>query len=630
MKRDKISIVSLAVLIVSYFLVQLYGNNTIETARKDRNGTVGEITSEKMIRQDFDFRDGEIEYILLEFATYGRVNNSTVFVSMEQEGKVVQEWEIQCNLLTNNSFYPLRLNGKNSSFSLILTSDAVEGNGITVYLCDSEENEFFINGVAQKGKQLNYKIQYRKSFVESVVNIVLLLILLTVCITYVVFGVKNIERSFLLIWILLTICYTISAPIFNVPDEYNHFYRALEVSEGHLISDYDVETNSGGRVLPIDVDLKKMGANWKSYHENANTYFSDSNQDFIRFSNTALYSPLSYAPQAIGIAIARIFTSNIAAAAYSGRVINWLLTTVLLFYSIKLMPCGYKELIVLIALMPMNLQESFSLATDGMVVALTLFIISYVLHIRYSAETKLKWYQIALIYYLGISISLYKIVYLPFCLVFLLIPGRCFSKGYKWLHGTFLVIITVVLSIVWMRYASQFLTHVGTDSTIQLRYLLSHPIEYILIVLRTYLRQADTLLLTMIGSSMANLNVPTAGVFVLMYAGLFILKCGRHEKDHLNRDKDDRIVFLSVVLLLLILIPTSLYIQWTAIYSKTVQGLQGRYYIPLILPLVLVIASQLSIKTTLSKIENEISYASRWIVVLTNACACISLLFAFA
>ena len=89
--------------------------------------------------------------------------------------------------------------------------------------------------------------------------------------------------------------------------------------------------------------------------------------------------------------------------------------------------------------------------------------------------------------------------------------------------------------------------------------------------------------------------------------------------------KDTRLISISVIITIIFLTYTSLYIQWTAVYQPNIDGLQGRYFIPLLLPMYLFLTKDLRQK---EHSKTTISFKSQWIVLLTNICACGSLLFA--
>ena len=76
------------------------------------------------------------------------------------------------------------------------------------------------------------------------------------------------------------------------------------------------------------------------------------------------------------------------------------------------------------------------------------------------------------------------------------------------------------------------------------------------------------------------------------------------DKDLKNKFKPYQLVWITLVTIAVIgLIFTSLYVQWTTVGKESISGVQGRYFLP-ILPLVmLLIGSVLKIQTTY-KTEN--------------------------
>jgi len=217
--------------------------------------------------------------------------------------------------------------------------------------------------------------------------------------------------------------------MYNVPDEYAHFCRAYEISTGHMISEMDESGTKGGRELPF-VDTGFLTEDWQSFADSLAARLSEDVQ-FEAFPNTALYAPVSYIPQAIGIFVARMFTDRIAVLTYAGRMANWFCITVIIYFAMKFLPLG-KEFLAAVLLMPMNLHEAFSMAPDGMVVAVSISIVAFVMYLRYIQKTQLTKAQIVLLYVLAITISLYKIVYLPFCLIYFLIPKERFGGERRW------------------------------------------------------------------------------------------------------------------------------------------------------------------------------------------------------
>ena len=71
--------------------------------------------------------------------------------------------------------------------------------------------------------------------------------------------------------------------------------------------------------------------------------------------NTGIYPPVSYLPQALTVAAARLFTSNRLALLYAARIGGWLATIALLYLALSLLPRGQYGLLA-VCLMPIALQ----------------------------------------------------------------------------------------------------------------------------------------------------------------------------------------------------------------------------------------------------------------------------------
>jgi uncharacterized membrane protein len=85
-----------------------------------------------------------------------------------------------------------------------------------------------------------------------------------------------------------------------------------------------------------------------------------------------------------------------------------------------------------------------------------------------------------------------------------------------------------------------------------------------------------------------------------------------------NTDKIDNfdkglMIFISISTIILMF--TSLYIQWTAVAEKYIDGVQGRYFIPLMLPLT-IICNIKNINT--GKISEKLLFWIVNIVILVN------------
>lgn len=618
---------------LSYFAVRSEDFLTVKSAEIPNNSFLGEILSGQKYVQEIRPEENGLTRISLFLATFGRKNLVTVDIALsDSDGSVIKDWKLDAKLL-KDSYHTLALDSrirrsKGQTYYLTITSDATEGHGITVYT-NTEGRGLKLNG-ADQGRTLCYQLTYRRSLARILKHVngfhVLTVLGLGCLLLWLVPRLSRgrIERAFLAAWLIFGAMYLFSATLFRIPDEVGHLWRSYEVSSFHAISDVNPNTGDGGRELPLAVDLGLLQRNWRSFSENKGMQETEK-LVFLPFSNLSLYSPVSYIPQGLGIGLARCLTSNVAVIAYSGRLMNWLFITLILYAAIRIIPVG-KEILALVALMPMNIQESVSLAPDGLVVSVSMLLAAYVLYLRHTVTKVMSVWQYTAMYLLAFTISQLKIVYLPFILLYFLIPEARFgSRKKKLCHLAGVALVAVVSNLVWLRLCHKFLTIGGTDAGAQLSFLLTHPLSYLAVIARTYFQWGESWLHGIVGSALAELNVPTIGFMVFAYLCLLV------HKFIANMKKPDRTgimesgTFAFVILSIVLLISTSLYLQWTATYNMSIDGIQGRYFIPLMLPLFFALNGSSALA---AKNEGErLSVGTASFVACVNLCGCIALLF---
>lgn|GEM_PF-490189 len=563
---------------------------------------VPEILAGEVYEQVLHCERGNLQQIQVFLATFNRVNHSTLTVTLTgEDGTQIQTWTKDCTLMLDNRYYTFDLGrtiteSSGKTYRLTITSDAAEGEGITLYCNTDEGSEGLSCNGEDRQAALCCRLVYRRDVTDLLsgangfhIRALAVCVMAGLLAAWICGRHRTIrtEYVFLLLWTCVCMMQLFSGTLFRAPDEERHFARALEISEGYPVSEYNEEKAAGGRELPlVNVDLSLLERSWESYSGNKDMQLSEDTV-FWDFSNLALYAPVSYIPQATGMFIARHLGLSVAGIAYAGRLANLACITLLLFWAIRLLPFG-KEALLLTALIPMNVFEAVTLAPDGMVVALTAFMIAYVLHLRYvrSCSRRLRLAELTWLYVLAGLISLYKIVYLPFCLLYLLIPADAFGgRKKKWFHLLLMAALAAGLNLWWLGICRRFLVTRGTDAAAQLRYVLAHPFCFFVILARTYFDNSDRWLSTMLGISLGELNVETSGLFIFLYAILLGIKF--HPAIRKSRRPERRVALVMglVDAAAFILIPAGLYVQWTAVGSNIVLGLQGRYFLALLPPL---------------------------------------------
>ncbi len=436
----------------------------------------------------------------------------------------------------------------------------------------------------------------------------------------------SIEKLFLLLIIPFSIMYMVFIPIGRVPDEGGHLYRAYEISNGHLVSDLD-EKNQGGRNTPIEyIELFDTKYDRISYKDEIDDIQSERNTEmyFSVFANTSLYSFVCYLPQTIGIFIGRVLNLKPLFVAYMGRFTNIAINISIIYLAIKLIP-KKKELLLFISLMPMFLQELISLSPDGFTNALSMLLLSLVLYFR-NRDKLISNKEVALLGLVCMILSQCKIVYIPLCLSIFMIPYTKFgNKKNKYLKIGLVLLLTVSLNIIWLSISSKYLMEFneGVNSSEQLKYILTNPLNYIVAILRTIKMYYSLLIKNVIGGSLCYFDVNISTIWIAIYYFIiFMTSIFDDEKI----EKINIFLILFIVLSIVGLIFTSLYIQWNPYQNTFVDGVQGRYFIPLLAYLLYIININ---KKKIINVKKKYLYdAFISIIIFINIYVCIALFMA--
>lgn len=145
-----------------------------------------------------------------------------------------------------------------------------------------------------------------------------------------------------------------------------------------------------------------------------------------------------------------------------------------------------------------------------------------------------------------------------------------------------------------MRISSRYLFpfNPGVDSGQQTHEILTHPFFYAGVVINTLVEKATYYFNTMLGTKLGWLNVEVDEILLYLFAFVVVAAIAA---DAARKKRTDRPLAWVTVLILastVLLILTSLYVEWTAVRAQVVEGVQGRYFIPLLLPLCLAIAGR--------------------------------------
>lgn len=389
--------------------------------------------------------------------------------------------------------------------------------------------------------------------------------------------------------LLFGIAMILITPPFQAPDEPAHFYRAWQ--SGCFESRVVHPNKDAGADLFKDLHaLKLLGTADFPFHPEhkvkADYYrslfrfrLSSEEKQFFLFSNTAINHGYLYIPQAAGVILVRLLNAPPIVSLYLGRFLNLSAWCLCILVIIRLFPPG-KWLFVSIALMPMSLFQASTLSADTLFNGTAFCFIALVLR-NCNRNDPMKWKEICSLIALSALMLIGKQGYFPVLAMMLLIPRKRFGSSDRMIKflAVWLAVIIVVLLVRFHQLSGIQDNHPGVVPPDQLAAILSHPMSYIIILLRSVYHHRIFFLVSFVGN-FGWLDTPLPLALVTLYL-LFIPSIALTTLKTVRPDLRQKSLLVVILLANGVLLMTLMYLYWTPVGAPIIQGVQGRYLIPL-------------------------------------------------
>jgi uncharacterized membrane protein/Tfp pilus assembly protein PilF len=399
------------------------------------------------------------------------------------------------------------------------------------------------------------------------------------------------EWVFLMLALPFGSAFLLLTPPYQVPDEAAHFHRAFEISEGRLLP--VKEENQTGDYLPRHVaDLAQTFAHLRMHPERKTSAAEirsavdvdlGDERVFAGFSNTAVYPPLPFAPQALGIALARVFSSSVLVCFYAGRLANLLAATLVFFLSVRVAPLG-KWAFVVLALTPMTLFESASLSSDALTNAIAFLLLASFLRCACGPVQELGGADIAILVGLVIALALVKQGYLLLVLGYFLIPPQRLNSRKRY-AAVFALLLgcELLVAAAWALIVRDVYTPVvpgKIDPQAQLHGMIAHPQDFLRAVVRSSTRDAPGTLREYLGV-LGTLDTPLSDWLLVVLGVILVVTALAAFRPPGTISGRQALVALLAALVTYLSLLTVIHLTWDAVGTAKSIDVQGRYYIPL-------------------------------------------------
>jgi uncharacterized membrane protein len=460
------------------------------------------------------------------------------------------------------------------------------------------------------GGVLYSRTQSRSAFVLPVVGAV-------ACIIYLYWmyrSQKSVSNDIEIFWlaaiIVLGLSYCFLIPAFCVPDEFYHYDQTYFYSD-LLLHPFDTDELQIRRcdLRLLDTDVDDTLAEYSDYEDAFSQPLFVSEYDaeevpmpehIIRVSGGTFDfirdRPQVRIPAALGIAIGRIAHLNAYVTFYLGRVFALAYYAVLIFFAIRIIPIG-KNVLAASSLLPMALSLGASYSYDSGTIGIAFLLFAMCIRAIVVDEPLSRGYRVGIIVLVAL-LAPEKAIYSVIAFLVLFIPKERFpsSRDARVFKAVTIVVLGAVLAFsqlasVMSMSQSSASTSTSSDSvgTYSISYFLAHPVSTVMLFLRTIDIRLGEYLMTMVTGPLGWLQGSLTVPIPLTYSFLFVLIYAS-----LVSGTDDTVLptKLRICLILFFLLAAggamlSMALAWTSEGSPIIEGVQGRYFLP-VLPLLLI------------------------------------------
>lgn len=382
-----------------------------------------------------------------------------------------------------------------------------------------------------------------------------------------------------------------------VPDEAKHIDMAYRYSNEWLGYDSLGDTKCWMRADDAQIKFTSSPSfqNYRNIYYGLFSKVSDASMVEAEINSNIEGSILLYLPAVIGMTFARRLGLGTVPMLLLARYLNLVVFAIFAWAGMKRLPFGKMTLFIL-ALLPINMQQCTSFSHDAMVHGIIFYYSCLCLEAIFS-EKKLNGQQMLLMEIAALCLVFCKSgSYLPLAFVPLLFPvARYAGKREKYLGTAALFGIPVLAflmkhmktvgGIVQTTAATSVVnTGDGTQylSGYTLGYFLNDPLEFVYMMANTVFDKIGFYIESLIGYQLGWVEIETSMLVVLLFCFLLFLSiCESGQVICIQAFQRFWLILLCLGSTGLILL--GMLLQWTPMGHVSIEGVQGRYFLPFLL-----------------------------------------------
>lgn len=634
-----LSLVIAIFLLISFYTLDVSNKLYNATEKVETSDYIENVKTGTLVEQKIIAKSNNLKRINIEFESFKDrydIGGTVTIGIKDANGDTISTKTITRNYIREYSDYKFEFKRQKDS----------EGKEYILYFeFDNQEEgkDFFsikkindgnIDGMTINGELQDGRIAIQECYLSTSKQIlfILMAVLLSVYAFFIctfIYYKKDIRAEKIFLYTVPVICifYMISMPTFKNHDEIYHWYRGYEVSIGKFMSGIDGDilgTNMPESIRTVTTqDWQQI--DYGTLRENIHMKLAPEEKSIIYSDTAAIYSFLQYLPQGVGIFIGRIFTDRVLLLTYAGRIMNMIVALTCMYFAIKKIPFGKKALLLL-SFIPITIEGFTSLSPDAMTISVACLYVAYIFNLAFSSKDHfIGTKQKIIMTVLSVIMALCKIVYIPLVLLMFVIPKEKFKNEKKLKNIIIIALIAFIINIGWLSVSSIYLSHFREgDSSVQIKEAILNPIRYIQNCFYTLNINGANYIMTMFGQQLGwgeMINLYSIVPYTLLILAIWISISDSSLKEKFKLYQ--KVIIALTVFAIILLIFTSLYVQWTLCGSNSILGIQGRYFIPILPLIIMLIGCNIKVKTEYS--DETISKSITIVGVLLQIIAVLSI-----
>jgi uncharacterized membrane protein len=392
----------------------------------------------------------------------------------------------------------------------------------------------------------------------------------------------------LAIWVL-AVSYAIVTPPFQVPDEVAHYWHSVALAHGDVF-----QVTQNGR-LGSWVPKSARDFVYLTWVETAGhpenkvgmARLRDAAQlpyqpEPVFRSYPALYTPIAYLPASLSGLVTNLLHVRPLIAFYAGRIVT--ATAAVLLIAAAMLECTELAAIIgAIASLPMTLFLFGSYSSDALTISIALYVTALAWRLRPGKDvTSAHWATLCIA---TAALAMCKSVYAPIALLAIAPPWRN-RVSPKRIGQIVLLLGSLALGLglsAAMLARQYYPLRTDTDPKAQAQMIEAHPLRFVGVVCQDYVAQCVDYRDQFVGR-LGWVDIPLPGVLIV---AVFYLLLAAALTSDMSITVSTRIFGLLLALLVCLGVSASQYIVWTPVGATHMEGIQGRYFLPVALILLL-------------------------------------------